>query len=76
MTGKKGRSGGARPGTGRPRTRITIYPPPGIIEQLEEIAEAEGANVADVVQSLLLNGISEWQAAHKALTIDATSNTD
>jgi hypothetical protein len=63
--------GGARPGAGRPRTRVTLHIPAWAMRQLEEIAEAEGTNVAGVVHDALLDWISAWQAEHDSTHVEA-----
>ena len=58
--------GGTRPGAGRPRLWLHLQPPQDVMVQLEEIAQAEGVTVEEVVQAAILSFIADWQADHDA----------
>ena len=66
MVGNKnsGRRDSLPRGGGRPRTRLIIHIGSPVIEQLQEIAEAEHTTPQDVAREAILSFISDWQSAH------------
>ena len=60
MTGKKQRSGGPRPGSGRPRQRILWHPPDTVLADLEAIAQSDGVEFNEVVKAAIVRYIA-WR---------------
>jgi hypothetical protein len=60
--------GGKREGAGPPRRYVPrgILVPPAVLAQLQEIADAEGWPLAEVVKEAILRFISDWQDEHDA----------
>ena len=66
MVGNKnsGRRDSLPRGGGRPRSRLIIHIGSPVIEQLQEIAEAERTTAQDVAREAILSFISDWQDEH------------
>ena len=68
MVGNKnsGRRDSLPRGGGRPRSRLIIHIGSPVIEQLQEIAEAERTTAQDVAREAILSFISDWQDEHES----------
>ena len=68
MVGNKnsGRRDSLPRGGGRPRSRLIIHIGSPVIEQVQEIAEAERTTAQDVAREAILSFISDWQDEHES----------